>query len=55
MEGLNQMTNYAKVNGWISGLKATNREDSNVEVSHWLCADDSLVFCDAKVEQIYQA
>lgn len=46
MEGLGQMFREAKRNGWFSGFKASNSEESHFTITHLLYADESLVFCD---------
>ncbi|XP_009608766.2 uncharacterized protein [Nicotiana tomentosiformis] len=52
MEGLGQMLQNDKRNGWIWGFSASNRDDSSLKITHLLYADDSLVFCEAKVEKL---
>ncbi|XP_070044833.1 uncharacterized protein [Nicotiana tomentosiformis] len=52
MEGLNSMIKKANQDRLIRGFKAVNNFSSNLEITHLLYADDSLVFRDAKEEQV---
>jgi len=52
MEGLNYMVRKANEMGWIRGFGAHTNRANNMEVTHLLYADDSLVFCGAEVSQI---
>ena len=52
MEGLNYMVRKANELGWIKGFGAYANRDTNIEITHLLYADDSLVFCEAEVDQI---
>lgn len=46
------MNNSASLNGWIMGFKVTDRENCNLEISHLLYADDSLIFVKTKPEEM---
>lgn len=52
MEGLNQMFQKAKERGFLKGFNATTGENSGTEITHLLYADDSLVFCNADINQV---
>lgn len=52
MEGLNSMIRKASENGWIKGFPANANRENNVEITHLLYTDDSLVFCEVEVTQI---
>ncbi|WMV38581.1 hypothetical protein MTR67_031966 [Solanum verrucosum] len=52
MEGLNYMVRKANELGWIRGFGAYTNIVNNMEITHLLYADDSLVFCGAEVSQI---
>ncbi|WMV52976.1 hypothetical protein MTR67_046361 [Solanum verrucosum] len=52
MEGLNYMVRKANELGWIRGFGAYTNRANNMEITHLLYADDSLVFCGAEVSQI---
>ena len=52
MEGLNYMVRKANELGWIKGFGAYANRAINMEITHLLYADDSLVFCGAEVSQI---
>ncbi|XP_059285619.1 uncharacterized protein LOC132039092 [Lycium ferocissimum] len=52
MEGLNYMIRKAKTNGWIKGFGTQTNRGEDMEITQLLYADDCLVFCEAKVEQI---
>nr|XP_009599592.1 uncharacterized protein LOC104095219 [Nicotiana tomentosiformis] len=52
MEGLNQMINTAKSNGWIKGFKVFNRQNCSLEISHLLYADDSIIFMGTQPEEM---
>lgn len=47
MEGFNYMVRKASELGWIRGFGAHTNRANNMEVTHLLYADDSLVFCGA--------
>ncbi|XP_059310774.1 uncharacterized protein LOC132062161 [Lycium ferocissimum] len=52
MEGVNYMIRKAKTNGRIKGIGTQTNRGEDMEITHLLYADHSLVFCEAKVEQI---
>lgn len=52
MEGLNGLIMKANQEGWIKGFKVLNNVSSNLEITHLLYVDDSLVFCDTDEEQV---
>ena len=37
---------------WIKGFNIGNQSGVNLQISHLLYADDTLIFCDAKAEQV---
>lgn len=51
MEGLNYMLKVANLNGWIRGFQANHWED-NMKIPQLLYTDDTLLFCDAEVDQL---
>lgn len=52
MEGLNNVIKTTKVNEWIKGFDVARNGSNNVEVTHLQYVDDTLIFCDAKEEQL---
>lgn len=52
MEGLNHLIKTTKANGWIRDFGFQINDMVGMEISHLLYADDSLVFCEAEVDQI---
>ncbi|KAF3666192.1 Protein DEFECTIVE IN MERISTEM SILENCING 3 [Capsicum annuum] len=52
MEGLNSMIKTANINGWIKGFEVAMNGHYSQEISHLQYADDTLIFCDANVEQL---
>lgn len=52
MEGLSNMIKKAKLNGWIKGFEVAMNGHNNQEITHLQYADDTLIFCDAEVEQL---
>lgn len=52
MEGLNSMMRVATQNGWIKGFEVSNRARANMKICQLLYADDTVIFCEAKEEQI---
>lgn len=51
MESFNNMDKYAKLNGWINGFEVAMDGQNSQEITHHY-ADDTLIFCDADVEQL---
>lgn len=43
------MTRIALQNNWLRGFKINNE---GLEISHLLYADDTLIFCEAKEDQV---
>ncbi|XP_070036020.1 uncharacterized protein [Nicotiana tomentosiformis] len=52
MEGLNNMLKTVNQNGWLRGFRVPNNAGNEMEVSHLLYVDDTLVLCEAKAEQM---
>lgn len=52
MEGLNNMIKKAKLNGWIKGFEVAMNGHNNQEITHLQYVDDTLILCDAEVEQL---
>ncbi|XP_055815772.1 uncharacterized protein LOC129885498 [Solanum dulcamara] len=52
MEGLNGMVKKAKHIGWINGFEMERRDNSSMEITHLQYADDTLIFCDANMDQL---
>ncbi|XP_019267660.1 PREDICTED: uncharacterized protein LOC109244948 [Nicotiana attenuata] len=52
MEGLNNMVKTARSQGWIKGFEVAKNGNNSLEVTHLQYADDTLIFCDAKEEQL---
>lgn len=46
------MIRVANQNNWIKGFNIGNQSGVNLKICHLLYADDTLIFCDAKVEQV---
>lgn len=46
------MMRKAKQKGWSLGVEAAKRRGEWRKISHLLYIDDTLAFCDAKVEQL---
>ena len=51
MEGLNYMVRKANELEWIRGFGSYTNRAKNMEVTHLLYADDSLMFCGVEVSQ----
>ena len=52
MEAFSRMMNVAVERELLSGFSVGTRHFEVMEVSHLLFADDTLIFCEPKVEQI---
>ena len=52
MEGLNSMIRVTNQKDWIKGFNIGNQLGVNLKISHLLYADDTLIFYDAKAEQV---
>ena len=52
MEVFNKMMNRFEGAGLLQGFRADGRRDEGICVSHFLFADDTIMFCDADEEQI---
>ncbi|KAJ9690749.1 hypothetical protein PVL29_013085 [Vitis rotundifolia] len=52
MEALSSLINRAVRKGFLSGCKIRGREDSGIQVSHLLFADDTLIFCEDSQDQL---
>lgn len=50
MEALGRMLDKAVLGGFIHGFELGRDRGSVVTVSHFLFADDTLVFCNAKID-----
>ncbi|XP_059294623.1 uncharacterized protein LOC132047621 [Lycium ferocissimum] len=53
MEGLSKMLVTAGQHRWIKGFNPCIRNQGELEITHLLYADDSLIFCEPEREQIY--
>ncbi|XP_049391646.1 uncharacterized protein LOC125856127 [Solanum stenotomum] len=52
MEDLNSMIRVANYNDWIKGFNISNQSGVNLQICHLLYANDTLIFCNPKVEQM---
>lgn len=52
MEVLSQMIKTAVRSGWIKGFKMEGHSGNNIEISHSLYADDTLLMCEADRNQV---
>ena len=52
MEALSILINKVMEGGFLSGYKLRDRGGNEVQVSHLLFADDTLVFCENSRDQI---
>lgn len=52
MERLNDMLKIAQEKSWLRGFRVSSRVGAELEITHLQYADDSLVFCDAKQNQL---
>ncbi|XP_059284805.1 uncharacterized protein LOC132038094 isoform X2 [Lycium ferocissimum] len=50
--GLNDMLKTAQTNRWIKGFNVSTMSGDNLEISHLQYADDTLIVCDADIEQL---
>lgn len=48
------MMKRATMNEWLKGFQVNNRVPHGLEISHLLYADDTLVLCEANLEQVRQ-
>jgi hypothetical protein len=53
MDAFNRLLSRAMERGFLFGLRIDNLNDSPLEISHLLFADDTLIMCDADVDQIH--
>jgi hypothetical protein len=53
MDAFSRMLSRAMEGGFLSGFRVDNRNNSPLEISHLLFADDTLIMCDADVDQIH--
>ncbi|XP_059285175.1 uncharacterized protein LOC132038538 [Lycium ferocissimum] len=52
MEGMNDMLQNAKYNGWMKGFQVNFNADNNMEITHLQYADDTLIICDANRDRL---
>ncbi|XP_059629652.1 uncharacterized protein LOC132272538 [Cornus florida] len=52
MEGLTRLMRKAEDLGYIRGFRVGRDVDHQIQISHLLFADDTLVFCDADISQL---
>jgi hypothetical protein len=52
MEAFSRMMNVAMEREVLTGFSVGSRPSEAIEVSHILFADDTLIFCEPKVEQM---
>ena len=52
MEAVSRMLNKAVIEGRLLGFSAGASSGRSLMVSHLLFADDTMVFCDANIDQI---
>jgi len=53
MDAFSRMLSRAMEGGFLSGFRVDNLNNSPLEISHLLFADDTLIMCDADVDQIH--
>lgn len=46
------MLQKAQTNNWFRGFKVSSREESNMTITHLQYADDTLIFCEADLNQV---
>ena len=52
MEGFDSMMRVATQNSLLQGFKVGNLSGVDMQICHLLYADDTVIFCEAKEEQI---
>lgn len=52
MEGFNSMMRVATRNNLLKGFKMGSQAGEEMQICQLLCADDTVIFCDAKAEQV---
>ncbi|WMV42794.1 hypothetical protein MTR67_036179 [Solanum verrucosum] len=52
MEGYNSMMRVVIQNNWLKGFKVSNSSGREMQICYLLYADDTIIFCDAKAEQV---
>lgn len=52
VEGYHNMMKVAIQSSWIKGFKMRNLSGEEMQICHLLYADDTVIFCEAKVEQV---
>lgn len=52
MGSLNDMLKIAQENSWLKGFRGSNREGSNMEITHLQYVDDTLIFCEDNRNQL---
>ncbi|KAG5596686.1 hypothetical protein H5410_037918 [Solanum commersonii] len=52
MEGYNSMMRVATQNNWLKGFKVRNSSGREMQICHLLYADNTIIFCEAKAEQV---
>ncbi|KAG5611957.1 hypothetical protein H5410_023238 [Solanum commersonii] len=52
MEGMNNMLRVATQNRWTRRFKVSNITDPGMEICLPVYTDDTMIFCETKVEQI---
>jgi hypothetical protein len=53
IDAFSRMLSRAMEGGFLSGFRVDNRNNSPLEISHLLFANDTLIMCDADVDQIH--
>jgi hypothetical protein len=54
MDAFSRMLSRAMEGGFLSGFRVDNLNNFPLEISHLLFADDTLIMCDADVDQIHK-
>ncbi|XP_059292426.1 secreted RxLR effector protein 78-like [Lycium ferocissimum] len=52
MEGFNSTMRVAIQNSWLKGFRIGNQACEEMQICHLLYADDTVIFCEAKAEQL---